>query len=328
MGLGVLGAADIAVRRVLPAVSRTPGVELAAVASRDPERAGAVVREFGGAVLPGYPEVLADPRVHAVYVPLPAALHGRWVRAALEAGKHVLAEKPLTTDARETAALVDRARRSGLVLRENYMFVHHPQHRTVRRLLAEGAVGRVRVVSAAFTIPPRPAADIRYRAALGGGALFDVGGYPLRAARMLLGPGLRVTGAVLRRDPARDGVDVAGSVLLHRADGAAAQLSFGMEHHYTSRYEVLGSAGRLRLDHAFTPPADHRPVVVLERAAGTERRELEPYDQCLGAVQAFVRAVQSGRADSGAGGEDPVQQAELTAGVHRLAQYALGGDPR
>ncbi|PIM74080.1 oxidoreductase [Streptomyces sp. JV178] len=353
--LGLLGAADIAVRRILPTVSRAPGITLTAVASRDPERARTLAAAYGADALPDYRAVLADPRVDAVYVPVPAALHADWVRAALEAGKHVLAEKPLTTDPRTTAELVALAEKSGLVLRENYLFVHHPQHRAVLDLIARGAVGEVRAVSAAFTIPPRPPADIRYRADLGGGALLDVGVYPLRAAQLLLGPALRVAGAVLRTDPAR-GVDVGGAAMLCRdADGAIAHLTFGMEHRYTSRYEVLGSTGRLLLDHAFTPPPDHRPVLLLEGPDGVRRHELEPYDQCLGGVEAFARAVGAGEAtgdttgdptgrtgggttggttddptgdEAGTSGAISTRQAELTADIQRQAQYAVGGDAR
>ncbi|MEE1929384.1 Gfo/Idh/MocA family oxidoreductase [Streptomyces sp. TRM 70351] len=333
--LGVLGCADIAVRRVLPAVSRTPGVTLAAVASRSRERAARVTARFGGTAVGGYAELLerrGPDAVDAVYVPLPAALHATWVRRALDAGKHVLAEKPLTTDPGTTAALVERARAAGLVLAENYMSVHHPQHRAVLDLVAGGAIGRLRSLSAAFTIPPRPDDDIRYRADLGGGALLDVGCHPLRTASVLLGDGLAVAGAVLHRDAAR-GVDVSGSALLHRPDGVTAHVTFGMEHHYTSRYELHGSAGRLRLDHAFTPPADHRPTVVIERADGVEHRELAPYDQCRGTVAAFAAAVASGAArhgtappGPGTAGEAIVRQARLIAAVHRSAHDAVGGE--
>lgn len=318
--LGVLGCADIAVRRVLPAVTRTPEVSLTAVASRSGDRAGAVARRFGGDPVEGYDALLERPDVEAVYVPLPAALHARWVGRALEAGKHVLAEKPLTTSAAETARLVRLAREAGLVLMENFMFVHHPQHHRVRRLLADGAVGEPLVLSAAFTIPPRPADDIRYRADLGGGALFDVGVYPLRAALFLLGHGLEVAGATLRTDP-RLGVDVGGAALLRGRNGVTAHLSFGMEHHYTSRYEVLGSAGRISLDRAFTPPADHRPALVVERPDGTEHLELEPYDQCAGTVEAFARAIRSG---AGTSGDATVRLAELVADVHRSGHAERG----
>ncbi|MFF4604075.1 Gfo/Idh/MocA family protein [Streptomyces sp. NPDC001339] len=325
--LGLLGCADIALRKVLPAVARTPGITLTAVASRSAAKAARVAADTGAEPVRDYPALLARPDIDAVYVPLPAALHTEWTERALRAGKHVLAEKPLTPDATETARLVELARSRGLVLAENFMFVHHPQHRCVQVLLAGGAVGEPRVLNATFTIPPRPEGDIRYRPDLGGGALLDVGVYPLRAAQLLLGPGLDVLGADLRTDPER-GVDVAGSALLRGPGGATAHLTFGMDHYYTSRYEVLGSAGRLRLDHAFTPPADHRPVITIERQGGVERLELEPFDQVTAAVRAFVTSIGSGAGpDAGAA---ITRQAELVADVRRAARAPLPphrGDP-
>ncbi|WP_306303453.1 Gfo/Idh/MocA family protein [Streptomyces sp. TP-A0874] len=312
--LGLLGCAEIARRRVLPAVSRTAGITIRAVAARDPAIARSVAAAWGAQAVEDYRALLARPDIDAVYLPLPAALHGRWIRAALLAGKHVLAEKPLTTSLEETEELVSLARSSGLVLQENYMFLQHGQHRAVRRLLADGAVGQPRSLSAAFTIPPRPPGDIRYRADLGGGALFDVGGYPVRAAQLLLGAPLEVVGAALRHDRAL-GVDIGGSVLLSGPGGVTAQLVFGMDHFYTSRYEVLGSSGRLRLDHAFTPPADHAPTVRLTRADGAEELALEPEDQCAGAVAAFAAAVRErARPD-----EAIVRQAALIDEIRRSA---------
>lgn len=317
LGLGLLGCADIAVRRVLPAVARSALVRLTAVASRDGERAAAVAGRFGGAPVAGYERLLARTDVDAVYAPVPAALHATWVRAALRAGKHVLAEKPLSVDPATTAELLALARASGLVLWENVMFLQHPQHATVRRLLATGAIGEPRLFSAGFTVPPRPPADIRHRADLGGGALFDVGVYPLRAALALLGTDLEVVGATLHPDSG-SGVDLGGGALLSRRDGVAVQLSFGMAHHYTSRYEVLGATGRLHLAHAFTPPATHRPTVLVERTDATERWELEPYDQCLGTVESFARAV---RAGAGTSGDTVLRQAELLADIQRAAGH-------
>ncbi len=258
--------------------------------------------------------MLDRPDIDAVYLPLPPALLAGWAERALRAGKHVLAEKPLTADRARAETLAALARSSGLVLMENYMFVHHGQHRRVRELLADGAVGTPRVLSATFAIPPRPPGDIRYRRDLGGGALADVGGYPLRMAQLLLGPDLRVLGATLRQDVDL-GVDVGGSVLLRGPDGVSAQLSFGLEHFYTSSYEVLGGAGRLRLTHAFTPPADHAPTVRLERPDGVEDLVLAPEDQCAGAVAAFVRAI----TEQAGPDEAIVRQAALIETIHRVA---------
>lgn len=321
---GVLGCADIARRRVVPALLATPGARLAAVASRDPRRAGRFADEFGCSPAPGYQELLERDDLDAVYLPLPPSLHPQWIRRALMAGKHVLAEKPLTTSSAETAELTALARSSGLVLAENVMFVHHPRHEQVRKLLADGAIGVPRAFSAAFTVPRRPPGDIRLSAALGGGALLDIGGYPLRAAQLFLGPGLRVAGAALRTARGAE-VDCGGSALLVDDDGATAQLTFGIDHAYVCRYEILGSSGRITVDRAFTPPADHAGEIRLDRADGTERLRTPAADQCVNTLAAFVRAVRTGEVATGH--DAMLRQAELIEEIRRSAG-ATGEGPK
>lgn len=296
--IGVLGCADIARRRVLPAMTASPATEVYALASRDRDRAAEVARAFGCRPVHGYGALLDLDEVEAVYVPLPAALHAEWVEAALRAGKHVLAEKPLTTDPEGTRALLALAGGLGLVLEENVMFVHHGQHRAVRDLVADGAIGHPRSFHAAFTVPQRPDGDIRYRGDLGGGALFDTGVYPVRAALHLLGGDPEVVGAVLGAGPGRD-VDTSGGALLRGADGVAVHLAFGLENAYQSRYELRGSTGRITLERAFTPPAGQAPLVRLEQGAGevTEIR-LPAEDQVLNTVTHFASAVRAGTVDA------------------------------
>lgn len=310
--IGVLGCADIALRRMMPAFAASPDLELAAVASRDPARAEEAGRRFGCRPVHGYAELLHADEVQAVYVPLPAALHAPWVEAALNAGKHVLAEKPLTTDPESTERLLDLAAKQGVALMENVMFVHHPRHEAVRRLVAEGRIGELRSLRAEFAIPPLADDDIRYSAGLGGGALADVGLYPLRAALHFLGDGLEVVGARLARGAGRE-VETAGAALLTTPEGVTATLVFGMEHAYLSRYELWGSEGRITVDRAFTPPADLVPVIGLHRGSGTEEIRLEPADQVAATVAAFVTAVRAGAAPRA----DTLRQAVLLDDVRR-----------
>lgn len=310
--IGVLGCAEIARRRMLPAMAASPDVDLAAVASRDRARAEETARPYGCRALQSYEAVLADDSVDAVYIPLPAALHGDWAGAALNAGKHVLVEKPLTTDRARTARLIDSAWDRGLTLMENVMFVHHAQHTTVRELVADGAIGELRSLRAEFTVPRRHADDIRLRPELGGGALWDTGVYPVRAALHLLGPELTVVGAVLTQDP-RHAVDTSGAALLRAPDGVTAQLTFGLDHAYRSAYELTGSQGRITLDRAFTPPADHRPVLRLELGSRTEERVLAPDDQVANTLTAFAASARHGAAPHRSGA------ASLTAGSLRQA---------
>lgn len=315
--LGVIGAASIAWRKTLPAVAAEPSIHLAAVASRDPAKARQFTDRFGGDPVHGYDDLMARPDIDAVYLPLPAAMHTPWVEAALRAGKHVLAEKPLATRAQEARRLVSLAARSGLVLAENFMFTMHSQHAAVRALIDSGTIGEVRGLSAAFTIPPLPAGDIRYRPDVGGGALADVGGYPVRVASLLLGGDLEVAGATLRIDRSR-GVDLSGAALLRTPAGAVAHVTFGIEHAYRCEYEVWGSAGRVRLDRAFTPPADHAPVLHIDAGGQQQTRVLPPDDQFRRVVRAFTRAVR-GDGDSGLQGQPIVAQADL---VQRIGDAA------
>lgn len=300
IGIGVLGCADIAWRKVLPAFRADRHVQVVAVASRTGERAAKFAAEFGCAAVVGYQGLLDRDDVDAVYLPLPSGLHAEWIRRALAAGKHVLTEKPATTSAADTEELVALAGAGGLVLMENFMFVHHSRHDRVSRLLAEGAAGAVRSFHSTFTIPARPAGDIRLAPELGGGALLDNGAYPVRAAQLLLGPDLTVAGAHLMTDP-RSGVDIAGSALLYRSDGVTAQLTFGMDHHYVNDYHVHGSGGRLSVDRAFTPPVDLATEITVARPGGVDRVTLPAEDQCAKTVAAFVTAIRTGACpDTGA----------------------------
>jgi NDP-hexose-3-ketoreductase len=187
----------------------------------------------------------------------------------------VLCEKPLATTRENATELTELAARRGLALRENFSFEHHSQHTKVRQLLAEGRFGTPRTFTASFCIPPLPPDDTRYNAALDGGALLDIGVYPLRAAQLFLGPDLTVAGATLRIDE-RLSVDLAGQVLLVSADGVFATLEFGIQHSYGSRYSLWGSSASIALDRAAAVgPVPQLPRSLRgggNRAGGGQRR--------------------------------------------------------
>jgi predicted dehydrogenase len=291
--LAALGTSSIAWRRTLPTAVRTPEVELVAVAGRSPDRAARFADAFGCAPEPDYEALLERPDVEAVYVSTATALHHVWAERALLAGKHVLVEKPIGTTAEEARRLCALAEERGLVLRENFMFLHHPQHAHAARLVREGRLGRLSAFRASFCIPPLPADDIRYDPGLGGGALLDVGVYPLRAAALLLGPGLRVAGATLRVR-ASDGLDLSGQALLVSPSGVLAEVAFGFEHAYGSSYTLWGDRARLTVTRAFTPPPAHPPLLVLEEQDHEERFTLPAADQLQGSLRGFAEAVRAG----------------------------------
>ncbi|RDG38174.1 Gfo/Idh/MocA family protein [Streptomyces corynorhini] len=314
---GVLGCAAIARRTTLPALAADPSVRLVAVASRSRAKAEDVARAFGCEAVTGYAELLARDDIDAVYVPLPPALHTEWVGRALAAGKHVLAEKPLTTNLADAAELVAAARTAGLLLMENFAFLHHGQHDAVRALVDEGAIGEVRHLTAEFGFPPLPSGDIRYDPALGGGALLDAGVYTLRAASLYLGPETGVHGAVLRTDPGT-GVDTAGAALVADPAGRTGQLSFGFDRAYRCAVTLWGSEGTLTLDRAFTAPPTLRPVLRLTRQDLTEERTLPAGHQFGSLISHFARTALDG-GDLKTPGEDLLRQATLVDAVRQAA---------
>ncbi|XIG79614.1 gfo/Idh/MocA family oxidoreductase [Streptomyces sp. SGAir0957] len=293
MRLGAIGTSSIAKRRVLPTMARMPQWDLVAVAGRTAKKAALFAEQFGCAAEEDAETLLARPDIDAVYVSTPTALHHEWAERALRAGKHVLVEKPLGTDAAEARSLCALAAERGLTLRENFMFLHHPQHDRVRALAADGRLGRPASFSAAFCIPPLPDDDIRYDSRLGGGALLDVGVYPLRAAVLLLGPGLEVAGATLRTR-ASDGLDLSGQVLLTSPSGVLADLTFGFEHTYASTYTLWGDRARLTVTRAFTPPPTHQPTLLIEEQDREERLTLPAADQLMLLLDEFAEAIRAG----------------------------------
>lgn len=310
--LGALGTSSIARRRVLPTAVAAAEVELVAVAGRSAHKTADFARQFGCAAETGFVSLLERPDVEAVYISTPTALHHTWAAQALRAGKHVLVEKPIGVNAHEARELADLAQERGLVLRENFMFLHHPQHAFAADLVERGRLGRLTTLQAAFCIPPLPADDIRYTPGMGGGALLDVGVYPLRAAQLLLGTGLRVAGAVLRTR-ASDGLDLSGQALLVSPSGVLAEVTFGFEHAYASTYSLWGDAARVSVTRAFTPPPAHQPVLVLEEQDHEERFTLPAADQLHRCLAEFAAAVRRG--DAGSSPEEAEKRRSAVAGM-------------
>jgi len=183
--LGLLGAARISERAIIPAAKET-NTRLVAVAARDRARAEAYAEEHGiERVLDGYAELIADPEVEAIYNPLPNALHAPWNLAAIEAGKPVLSEKPSASNADEAAEVRDAAAKADVVMLEGFHYLFHPVTQRLHELLESGELGELERVEGTMITPPPPDDDLRWSLPLAGGALMDLGCYNLHALRML-----------------------------------------------------------------------------------------------------------------------------------------------
>lgn len=289
--IGILGTSDIAFRRFLPALKKCIEFEYAGVASRTLEKGRLFADSFCGQVYDGYDALLADSSIDAVYIPLPPALHFEWGKKALEAGKHVLMEKPFTTSAKDTAALLEMAEEKELAIHENYMFLYHSQLVWIEEQVKAGVIGELRLIRAAFGFPKRGGTDFRYNKALGGGALLDCGGYPVRLASYLLGESARVSAARLN-SPAGYDVDIYGSVTMENNDGCTAQISFGMDNSYKCELELWGSKGCLLADRIFTAPIGFVPEITLRTAQGVQRITLPADDSFQNSILKFHHIIE------------------------------------
>ena len=289
--VGILGCAMIARRSVAPALLRlTDRFELAAVASRDADKARAFAGEFGCQAVTGYAALIARGDIDALYVPLPTGLHREWVGRAIAAGKHCYVEKSFAATPGEAETLVDAARERGVAVLEGYMFLYHRQQAMVAESLRMGAIGDLRHFHGGFGFPPLPADDFRYDEQVGGGVLMDAAGYPLRAAHHLLGEGLEVRAASVRCDP-RTGTSLWGSAFLADGSGLGASIAFGFDNFYQCRYELWGSTGKLVAERAYTPGPAFSPRLILETAQGRREIQVAPDDHFVGALQAFAQAI-------------------------------------
>ncbi len=252
---GVLGAARIATTKVIPAMQRGDWSQVVAIASRDPEKAGSAA---GALKIPklycSYEALLDDPEIEAVYIPLPNHLHVPWSIRAAEAGKHVLCEKPVALNVAECKALIDARDRTGAKIGEAFMVRSHPQWLRVRELVRSGEIGELQAITAAFSYFNRDPKNIRNRADWGGGALMDIGCYPIQIARFLFEhEPVRAVG-LLDRDPEMQ-VDRLTSAMLDFPSGQAV-FTCSTQMVPFQQVQVLGTRGRLQLAIPFNAPPD------------------------------------------------------------------------
>jgi D-xylose 1-dehydrogenase (NADP+, D-xylono-1,5-lactone-forming) len=262
---GILSTAKIN-QRVLPEARASSELEVIAVASRSEEAAAAYAGEEGIERAYGsYEALLDDADVEAVYVPLPNSLHVEWAIRALEAGKHVLCEKPLARRAAEVERAFDAAERADRILMEAFMYRHHPQTERARELVAEGAIGELRVVRSAFGFTLDERENVRLRANLDGGSLMDVGCYCVSATRLFAG---EPEVAIGRQVVSGAEVDARFAATLVLGQSVLAHFDCGFDVPDNGLVEVVGSDGTLRIP---TPFIITEPAIELVRDGQTER---------------------------------------------------------
>jgi len=321
--IGVLGAARIAPTAIVAPARLVPGVEIVAIAARQTERA----RRFAAAhgiptVHARYEDVLGDPNVDAVYIPLPNSLHCEWSLRALAAGKHVLCEKPIASNLQEALRMADAAEKSGRVLMEAFHYSYHPLAARMRAIVESGELGRVRHIDTRMCIPLLRPSDIRLRYDLAGGAVMDTGCYAIHMARHLTGAEPTVVSAQARlHSPEVDRYVVAA---LEFAEGYSGRIECSLKSRKLLDIQaiVTGDEGVLRV---FNPVLPHLFHVMLVRSGQRIRWErVQGRTTYCYQLEAFVGAVRLGVQPS-TGPEDFVANARVLDSVYAAAGLRLRG---
>ena len=309
---GILSTAHIN-RKLLAGAALSREVDVVAVGSRELARARAFADEHGiPAAYGSYEELLGDPSVEAVYNPLPNTLHCEWSIRALEAGKHVLCEKPMSSSVAEVEEAFDAAERSGFLLTEAFMYRHHPQTERLRSLVAEGAIGELRLMRSVFSYGLFDEGNIRLRTEVDGGSLMDVGCYCISGSRLLAGEPEAAFG---RTYVGPTGTDWAFTGSLRFPGDVLALFDCATCLPDRDELEAIGSKGSLFLD---DPWHCLNPVIELRREGAVERIAVDAANPYRLELEDLGKAIRSGGAPL-LGRDDAVAQARAIAALRRSA---------
>jgi xylose dehydrogenase (NAD/NADP) len=309
---GIISTANIN-RLVIPGAHASPKVDLVAVASRDRARADEYAKKWEiERAYASYDALLADPEIEAVYISLPNSLHTEWSIKSLEAGKHVLCEKPFSRNPADVEAAFDTADRVGRLLSEAFMYRHNPQTKRAKQLVDEGAIGELRLVRAVFSYSLYDEDNIRLRTDVDGGALMDVGCYTVSGSRLFAGEPERGHGEAWFGPT---GTDWVFGGLLRFSGNVVAVFDCGTAMPERDELEAIGSEGSLFLD---DPWHCRVPVIEVRRDGKVERIELEPVDSYRLELENVSDAIR-GEGELLLGRDDAVGQARALEALHESA---------
>ena len=320
---GVLGASKFAINKCVPGIQASALCDVSAIASRDISKAQAAADKLGIATAYGsYEELLADPSIDVIYIPLPNHLHVPWSIAAAKAGKHVLCEKPLAMTVEEVQLLIAARDAAGVVVGEAVMVRTHPQWLRARALAASGRIGELRAATGFFSYTNVDPLNIRNRADAGGGAIWDIGCYPVTTARLVFGTEpLRVAAAIVR-DP-EFGTDRLSSFILEFPQGHAIFTCSTQLVPY-QRMQFMGTKGRIEMEIPFNSPPDRPSRIFLDDGgelfgSGISTETFDIGDQYTWQADAFARAV-LGEGPVPVPLEDSLKQVAVLTAIFRAAE--------
>lgn len=295
--IGIMGTAKIARTAMIPGILDSERCVAAAVASRNIDKAAEVAKQFGIPVYYGsYDELIQDPDIDAVYIPLPNHLHKPWSIKAIRAGKHVLCEKPAALNEVEVRQVVEAAKEHKVVFAEAFMYRYHPKHARVKELIAGGEIGEIRSIHGSFTMNHADDKhNVRYRREMGGGSIYDVGCYPISAARMICGTEPKAATVHALFSEEHDQVDMMAHGLIEFDGGLGLTFECGMWAFSKCSLEISGTKGRIELPSAFGwERMEDQAQIFVHTAEGTREEKLGAHNHFTLQADALAAAVLDG----------------------------------
>ena len=285
---GILGCADIARRKFIPALKKCKDAELGAIASRSSKKACEVAGKYGVEFC-SYDELIEASNIDAIYIPLPNIYHYEWTLKALSCGKHVLCEKPIALDYVSAKKIIKKARAKKKALMEGYMFLFHPQHKIIKKIINDGAIGKIRIFCSSFGFALKDRNNFRLKKGMGGDALYELGGYPIRAMRYFIGQPLEEISGFSFYDSRK--IQISYRALLAFSGGVSAYINGGYDQAYECYYQIVGDKASLTLERCYTTPSDMKNVISIRKDNDIKQIQVGACDHFLEMINHFCEAV-------------------------------------
>ncbi|WP_010677928.1 Gfo/Idh/MocA family protein [Bacillus timonensis] len=289
---GIMSTANIALTQIIPAINRASNATVLAIASRSEEMAQNIAREYE---IPKfynrYEDLLADPEIDAVYIPLPNHIHKKWAILAAKAGKHILCEKPIALNVKEVEEIEKSCSKNKVFFMEAFMYQFHQQHKRVKDILKNGELGTIKLMRASFTYNMTDRkTNIRMKKGMGGGAIYDIGCYCIHSIRTMLNAE-PVSVQTFAEIDSKSGVDVSAIVHMKLNNNVDALFDCGFNMTFRNEYEIVGSEGVLKVPRAFRPDTENGEGLLIIEKGDEVRTERIIGDQYLNQIEYFSNCV-------------------------------------
>ena len=286
MNFGIIGCGYIAKKAFIPAIIKSDNANLNMIYARSLNKKKILEKEFNCKIEVNLNKMLSSNKIDAVYIATPPATHEKYILEAAKKRKHILCEKPLTTNYQSAKKIISICKKYNVSILEGFMYQFHPQHDFVKNLIKEKTLGEPILFKAVFGFPPMNKNNYRYNIDLGGGAFLDAGVYTLHSARKIFNE--EPINSYSIKHNYKDGVDIHGSCMLHFKNNKSAFLCYGFNNYYQNNYSIWFSKGILKVNRAFSIPHDMKAKIIINQNNEESIITIDPHDQFLTQLEYFI----------------------------------------